>query len=99
MLGIIRIALQRPLTFIVMAVLILIFGGLAAIKTPADIFPDIKVPAIAVAWQYTGLSANDMARADHDALRADHLHTGQRHRAHREHVDRGHRHLTHLLPA
>jgi CzcA family heavy metal efflux pump len=61
MLGIIRIALSRPLTFIVMAVLILIFGGLAAVKTPADIFPDIKVPAIAVAWQYTGLSADDMA--------------------------------------
>ena len=61
MLGIIRIALQRPLTFIVMAVMILIFGGIAAVKTPADIFPDIKVPAIAVAWQYTGLSANDMA--------------------------------------
>jgi CzcA family heavy metal efflux pump len=61
MLGIIRIALSRPLTFIVMAVLILIFGGLAAVKTPADIFPDIKVPAIAVSWQYTGLSADDMA--------------------------------------
>ena len=58
--GIVRIALQRPLTFIVMAVLILIFGGIAAVTTPADIFPDIKVPAIAVAWQYTGLSADDM---------------------------------------
>jgi multidrug efflux pump subunit AcrB len=60
MLGIVRIALQRPLTFIVMALLILIFGTLAALTTPADIFPDIKVPAIAVVWQYTGLSAEDM---------------------------------------
>ena len=60
MLGIIRIALQRPLTFIVMALMILIFGTLAALTTPADIFPDIKVPAIAVAWQYTGLSADEM---------------------------------------
>jgi multidrug efflux pump subunit AcrB len=60
MLGIIRLALQRPLTFIVMAVMILIFGTLAAVSTPADIFPDIKVPAIAVVWQYTGLSAQDM---------------------------------------
>ena len=60
MLGIIRIALQRPLTFIVMALMILIFGTLAALTTPADIFPDIKVPAIAVVWQYTGLSAQDM---------------------------------------
>ena len=58
--GLVRIALQRPLTFIVMAVLILIFGVLAALTTPADIFPDIKVPAIAVVWQYTGLSAEDM---------------------------------------
>jgi multidrug efflux pump subunit AcrB len=58
--GLVRIALQRPLTFIVMAVLILIFGTLAALTTPADIFPEIKVPAIAVVWQYTGLSAEDM---------------------------------------
>jgi multidrug efflux pump subunit AcrB len=58
--GLVRIALQRPLTFIVMAVMILIFGVLAALKTPADIFPDIKIPSIAVAWQYTGLSADDM---------------------------------------
>ncbi len=58
--GIVRLALQRPLTFIVMALMILIFGGIAAVTTPADIFPDIKVPAIAVAWQYTGLSADDM---------------------------------------
>ncbi|MGZ3314776.1 MAG: efflux RND transporter permease subunit [Caulobacteraceae bacterium] len=59
--GIVRIALQRPLTFIVMALIILIFGGIAAVTTPADIFPDIKIPSIAVAWQYTGLSADDMA--------------------------------------
>jgi multidrug efflux pump subunit AcrB len=58
--GIVRIALQRPLTFIVMAVLILIFGSIAAVTTPADIFPDIKIPSIAVAWSYTGLSADDM---------------------------------------
>src|SRR3954467_8854372 len=58
--GIVRIALQRPLTFIVMALMILIFGGIAAVTTPADIFPDIKIPSIAVAWQYTGLSADDM---------------------------------------
>ena len=59
--GIVRIALQRPLTFIVMAVLILIFGSIAAVTTPADIFPDIKIPSIAAAWQYTGLSADDMS--------------------------------------
>ena len=48
--GIVRIALQRPLTFIVMALMILIFGVIAAVTTPADIFPDIKVPAIGVAF-------------------------------------------------
>ena len=58
--GLVRIALQRPLTFIVMALMILIFGGIATVTTPADIFPEIKVPAIAVVWQYTGLSAEDM---------------------------------------
>ena len=59
--GLVRIALSRPLTFIVMALMILIFGGIAAVTTPADIFPDIKIPSIAVAWQYAGLSADDMA--------------------------------------
>ncbi len=61
MIGIVRIALARPLTFIVMAILILIGGVLAAIRTPVDIFPDIRVPVIAVAWQYAGLSPDDMA--------------------------------------
>ena len=61
MLGIIRVALQRPLTFIVLALLILIFGTLAALKTPTDIFPDIRVPVISIAWTYNGLSPDDMA--------------------------------------
>ena len=60
MLGIIRIALQRPLTFIVLAIMIMIFGGLAAVKTPADIFPEIRVPALAIVWTYNGLSPDDM---------------------------------------
>ena len=61
MLGIIRVALSRPLTFIVLGLLILIFGALAWIRTPTDIFPDIRVPAIAISWTYTGLSPDDMA--------------------------------------
>lgn len=61
MIGIVRIALAKPLTFVVMALLILIFGALAAIRTPVDIFPDIRVPVIAIAWTYTGLSPDDMA--------------------------------------
>ena len=61
MLALVRVALQRPLTFIVMALLILLIGPLAAMRTPTDILPDIKIPVVAVVWQYQGLSANDMA--------------------------------------
>jgi CzcA family heavy metal efflux pump len=59
--GIVRTALSRPLTFIVMAILIAIVGILAAIRTPVDIFPDIRVPVIATAWQYSGLSPDEMS--------------------------------------
>jgi len=61
MIGIVRIALQRPLTFIVMAILILVAGVLAAIRTPVDIFPEIRIPVIAVAWQYSGLPPEEMS--------------------------------------
>jgi multidrug efflux pump subunit AcrB len=59
--ALVRIALQRPYTFVVMALLILIVGPLAAMNMPTDIFPDIKVPVIGVAWTYTGLSPEEMA--------------------------------------
>ena len=61
MIGIVRIALQRPYTFIVLALLILLIGPLAALRTPTDIFPEIRIPIIAVAWQYTGLPPDEMA--------------------------------------
>src|SRR5271168_70678 len=61
MLWIVRIALQRPYTFIVLALFILIAGSLAAVNTPTDIFPNIRVPVIGVAWQYAGLSPDEMA--------------------------------------
>ncbi len=61
MIGIVRVALSRPLTFVVMAILVAVVGVLAAIRTPVDIFPDIKVPVIAAAWNYSGLSPEDMA--------------------------------------
>jgi multidrug efflux pump subunit AcrB len=54
-------ALKRPYTFVVMALLILVLGPLAAIKTPTDIFPEIRIPVIAVAWAYTGLPPDQMA--------------------------------------
>ncbi|MEI9994300.1 MAG: efflux RND transporter permease subunit [Rhizomicrobium sp.] len=58
---IVRVALERPLTFIVMAILIVIVGPLAALSMPTDIFPDIKIPVIGVAFQFTGLSPDEMA--------------------------------------
>ena len=61
MLGIVRIALTRPYTFVVLALLILIIGPLSALRTPTDIFPDIKIPVISVVWQYTGLPPDQMA--------------------------------------
>ena len=61
MLWLVRIALRRPYTFVVLALLILIFGPLAAKRTPTDIFPDIKIPVISVVWSYTGLAPEDMS--------------------------------------
>src|SRR5580704_11573579 len=61
MVEIVRIALRRPYTFVVLALLILIVGPLAALRTPVDIFPDIRIPVISVVWQYTGLQPDQMA--------------------------------------
>jgi multidrug efflux pump subunit AcrB len=61
MLAIVRIALSRPYTFIVAALLILLIGTLAALRMPVDIFPGINIPIIGVAWQYQGLPPDQMA--------------------------------------
>ncbi|KVC71734.1 efflux RND transporter permease subunit [Burkholderia ubonensis] len=61
MLKIVRLALIRPYTFIVLAILILIAGPLSALRTPTDIFPDIRIPVISVVWSYAGLQPDDMA--------------------------------------
>ena len=57
----VKIALTKPYTFIVLALMILIFGILAILRTPADIFPSIKIPVISVVWSYIGLPPDDMA--------------------------------------
>ena len=57
----VRIALQRPYTFVVLAMLILISGVLSALRMPVDIFPEIKIPVISVVWQYTGLPPDEVA--------------------------------------
>ena len=61
MIALVRIALHRPYTFVVLALLLLIIGPLAALRTPTDIFPDIRIPVIGVIWQYTGLAPDQMA--------------------------------------
>ncbi|HVB55369.1 MAG TPA: efflux RND transporter permease subunit [Candidatus Acidoferrales bacterium] len=58
---IVRIALRRPYTFIVAAILILILGLVAISRTPVDIFPDINIPVVSIIWGYTGLSPEDMS--------------------------------------
>jgi CzcA family heavy metal efflux pump len=57
---IVKIALSRPYTFIVLALLIFILSPVVIMRTPTDIFPNIDIPVIAVAWTYTGLSPQEM---------------------------------------
>ena len=59
--AIVLVALKRPLTFVVLALLILLFGTLAVLRTATDIFPPIKIPVIAVIWTYNGLPPPDVA--------------------------------------
>ena len=61
MLAIVRIALSRPYTFAVAALLILLIGTMAALRMPVDIFPSINIPIIGVAFQYQGLPPDQMA--------------------------------------
>jgi CzcA family heavy metal efflux pump len=56
---IVRVALDRPYTFVVLALLILILSPLAILSTPVDIFPNINIPVIAIGWQYTGLNPEE----------------------------------------
>ena len=57
---IVKIALTRPYTFIVLAILILIAAPVVIHQTPVDIFPSIDIPVVSVAWQYTGLNAEEL---------------------------------------
>ena len=59
---IVKLALRRPYTFIVGALLVVIFGVLAIVRTPTDIFPEIDIPVVSVIWQYNGLPAEEMER-------------------------------------
>jgi len=58
---IVALALRRPYTFVVMALVIIILTPITILRTPTDIFPDIDIPVVSVVWFYTGLSPDDMA--------------------------------------
>ncbi len=58
---IVRIALRRPYTFVVLALLILMVGPLTIARTPTDIFPNINIPVVTIVWNYGGLSADEMS--------------------------------------
>jgi multidrug efflux pump subunit AcrB len=58
---IVRLALRRPYTFIVLAVLIVLLGLFTILRTPTDIFPAINIPVVSTIWSYTGLPPEDMA--------------------------------------
>jgi multidrug efflux pump subunit AcrB len=57
---IVRLALRRPYTFVVAAILLLLLTPFVLLRTPTDIFPSINIPVVSVVWQYTGLSAKDI---------------------------------------
>src|SRR5579883_1447257 len=59
---IVRLALRRPYTVVVLAVVMLLFGSLSTARMPTDIFPTIDIPVVVVVWAYPGLQAQDMER-------------------------------------
>ena len=58
---IVRLALRRPYTFAVAAILILILGTVAIVRTPTDIFPSIDIPVVSIIWNFNGLLPQDMS--------------------------------------
>src|SRR6202042_290579 len=58
---IVKLALRRPYTFVVMSILILVMGGVAIFRTPTDIFPNINIPVVSIIWNYNGLVPQEMA--------------------------------------
>src|SRR6266487_5650796 len=58
---IVRLALRRPYTFVVAAIIIVILGALAVYRMPTDVFPEINIPVVSVIWSYSGISPEEMA--------------------------------------
>jgi CzcA family heavy metal efflux pump len=59
---IVRLALRRPYTFVAAAILIAILGGIAIVRMPTDVLPDINIPVVSAIWQYRGLAPEEMER-------------------------------------
>jgi multidrug efflux pump subunit AcrB len=76
-----RLALNRPYTFVVLSLLIVILSGVAIVQTPVDIFPDINIPVVGVIMNYSGLAPQDMQDRLANVLQRNH-NDGQRYRAH-----------------
>ena len=57
---IVRLALRRPYTFVVMAIAIALLDSLAIVRTPTDIFPQINIPVVSVIWSYSGMAPDEM---------------------------------------
>jgi multidrug efflux pump subunit AcrB len=57
----VEIALRRPYTFVVVAILITLYGGKSALDTPTDVFPNVKIPVVAVVWSYAGMMPEDVS--------------------------------------
>jgi multidrug efflux pump subunit AcrB len=57
----VRLALRRPYTFVVLAILIAMLGVLSIVRTPTDIFPSIRIPVVSIVWNYGGLDAEQMS--------------------------------------
>ena len=79
---IVRLALRRPYTFVVMSILIAILGAASIATMPTDIFPTIDIPVVNVIWAYSGVSPDEMEKRIVTDQRARHDHHGERHRAH-----------------
>src|ERR671922_440146 len=58
---IVKVALRRPYTFVVLAILILVMGAVAIFRTPTDIFPNINIPVVSIIWTYNGLVPREMS--------------------------------------
>ena len=58
---IVRLALRRPYTFVVLAILILLLGAVSILRTPTDVFPNINIPVASIIWSYNGFTAQQMS--------------------------------------